>query len=306
MSDHEPQRALIADDQQDVLEALRLLLKNEGFQTETATSPRAVVEAVRTRHFDIALIDLNYARDTTSGREGLDLLTELQTIDSTLPVVLMTAWGNVELAVQAMQIGGRDFIQKPWDNDRLLRILRKQIDEGKLLREKKRRESASARLMKELEDAREIQQRLLPKHMPKIAGCEIRAAWQPVSAVGGDYFDAIELSPNSVAFCVADVSGKGLPAALLMSNVQATVKSFAADTVNPAAICTRINRVLCANIGAEKFITFFYGVLDVENQRLRFTNAGHIPPLLIRRDGSYVRLNDGGPVLGVLQDVKYD
>src|SRR4051794_14418256 len=98
-------RALIADDQQDILEALRLLLKNEGFQTETATSPKAVIEAVQTRHFDLLLIDLNYARDTTSGREGLDLLTELQTIDSTLPVVLMTAWGSVELAVQAMQIG---------------------------------------------------------------------------------------------------------------------------------------------------------------------------------------------------------
>lgn len=118
-----PPRALIADDQPDVLEALRLLLKNEGFQTETATSPKAVIEAIQARDFDLLLIDLNYARDTTSGREGLDLLSEIQHIDNSLPVVLMTAWSSVELAVEAMQSGGRDFIQKPWDNNRLLAVL---------------------------------------------------------------------------------------------------------------------------------------------------------------------------------------
>ncbi|MBI4474237.1 MAG: SpoIIE family protein phosphatase, partial [Acidobacteria bacterium] len=218
----------------------------------------------------------------------------------------MTAWGSVELAVQAMQIGGRDFIQKPWDNDRLLSVLRRQIEEGKMLREKKRRENASARLMKELEDAREIQQRLLPKEMPKLEGCEIQAAWQPVSAVGGDYFDAIQLGDASVAFCVADVSGKGLPAALLMSNIQATVKAFSHDTLSPAEMCTRINRVLCDNIGDDKFITFFYGVLDTSTRLLRFANAGHIPPLLVRTNGSHERLSEGGTVLGILRHAAYN
>lgn len=298
-------RALIADDQQDVLEALRLLLKNEGFQTETATSPKGVIEAIQAHDFDLLLIDLNYARDTTSGREGLDLLSEIQRIDNSLPVVLMTAWGSVELAVQAMQSGGRDFIQKPWDNDRLLTVLRRQLEEGKMLREEKRKQRASDRLIRELDDAREIQQRLLPTEMPKLAGCEIEAAWQPVSAVGGDYFDAIKLSDTCVAFCVADVSGKGLPAALLMSNIQATVKAFAHDTTNPAEMCSRINRVLCDNIGSEKFITFFYGVLDVACRRLRFTNAGHIPPILVHSDGTQVSLSDGGTVLGILRNAPY-
>src|ERR671925_925143 len=121
-------RILIADDQPDVLQALRLLLKGEGCEIETATSPAAVLAAVEVRDFDVALIDLNYARDTTSGEEGLSLLSRIQSLDPTLPVVVMTAWGSVEVAVEAMRRGARDFIQKPWDNARLLAIIRTQIE----------------------------------------------------------------------------------------------------------------------------------------------------------------------------------
>src|SRR5215210_5787194 len=117
-------RVLIADDQFDVLEALRLLLKGEGLQLETASSPAGVLAAVEAREFDVALIDLNYTRDTTSGEEGLNLLSRIQGIDPTLPVVVMTAWGSVEVAVEAMRRGARDFIQKPWDNARLQAISR--------------------------------------------------------------------------------------------------------------------------------------------------------------------------------------
>src|SRR5262245_1944955 len=105
-------RVLVADDQPDVLEALRLLLKGEGYDIETATTPAGVVKAVESQEFDVVLIDLNYARDTTSGREGLDLLSQLQQLDQTLPVVVMTAWGSVDVAVQAMRRGARDFVQK--------------------------------------------------------------------------------------------------------------------------------------------------------------------------------------------------
>lgn len=127
-------RILVADDQQDVLDALRLLLKAEGFKTETVASPRAVLKAMESSDFDVLLMDLNYARDTTSGQEGLDLLRRIQALDSTLPVIVMTAWGSVELAVEAMRRGARDFIQKPWDNARLLSILRTQIELGLALR----------------------------------------------------------------------------------------------------------------------------------------------------------------------------
>jgi DNA-binding NtrC family response regulator len=120
-------RLLIADDQSDVLEALRLLLKGEGFQIETATSPQGILAALETSDFDTLLMDLNYTRDTTSGREGLDLLTRIAQLDNSLPVVVMTAWGSVEVAVEAMRRGARDFIQKPWDNARLMAIVRTQV-----------------------------------------------------------------------------------------------------------------------------------------------------------------------------------
>src|SRR6266404_9946796 len=168
-------RILIADDQVHVVEALQLLLKNEGFIFESANSPRAVAEAVQDRNFDVLLLDMNYARDTTSGGEGLELLSRIRELDSALPVVLMTAWGSIDLAVEAMQGGGRDFVQKPWDNDKLLGSLRRQIEEGRVLREKKR----------EVEEAREIQRRLVPAQLPKISCCEIETFWKPALDVGG-------------------------------------------------------------------------------------------------------------------------
>ncbi len=121
-------RILIADDQPDILAALRLLLKGEGYATEAVKSPAAVVKAVEARDYALVLMDLNYARDTTSGQEGLDLLNRLQSIDPTLPVVVMTAWGSIDLAVEAMRRGARDFIAKPWDNPRLLAVVRNQIE----------------------------------------------------------------------------------------------------------------------------------------------------------------------------------
>src|SRR5881396_1090888 len=134
-------RILIADDQVDVLEALRLLLKGEGYRTETVNSPAKVQAALEAGEFDVVLMDLNYARDTTSGQEGLDLLARIQGLDSALPVVVMTAWGNVELAVEAMRRGARDFIQKPWDNARLAAIIRNQVELGKALRQGQRLEA---------------------------------------------------------------------------------------------------------------------------------------------------------------------
>ena len=125
---------LIADDQPDVVEALRLLLKAEGFKTLTAHVPEGVMAQLERHEVDAALIDLNYTRDTTSGREGLDLLSRIRAHDHTLPVIVMTAWGSVDKAVEAMRIGARDFIEKPWDNTRLLTTLKTQIELARALR----------------------------------------------------------------------------------------------------------------------------------------------------------------------------
>jgi len=133
-------RILIADDQPDVLQSLRLLLKPEGFQVEAVTTPEQALEAARTRELDVVLADLNYSRDTTSGEEGMTLLAGLQAIDPTLPVVVMTAWGSVDVAVDAMRRGARDFVQKPWENARLLTILCTQVELARALRRGRRLE----------------------------------------------------------------------------------------------------------------------------------------------------------------------
>jgi DNA-binding NtrC family response regulator len=140
---------LIADDQADVLEALRFLIKGEGYQSEAVTSPAAALHAIEARDFDAVLMDLNYTRDTTSGAEGLDLLNRIQTLDANLPVIVMTAWGSVELAVEAMRRGARDFIQKPWDNARLSAILKTQIELGRALRKGQRLEEENRTLRAE-------------------------------------------------------------------------------------------------------------------------------------------------------------
>ncbi len=150
MSDARPEpratRVLVADDQPDVLEALRLLLKAEGFEIRTAQSPPGVLQEVESGTFDVVLMDLNYTRDTTSGQEGLDLLPRIQELDRTLPIVVMTAWGSVEGAVEAMRRGARDYVEKPWENDRLLTTLRTQAELGRALRNQERLEEENARL----------------------------------------------------------------------------------------------------------------------------------------------------------------
>ncbi len=144
-----PPRLLIADDQADVLEALKLLLKGEGFDVETAASPRAVLAAVEARDFDALLVDMSYTRDTTSGAEGLDLLSRIQGLESAPPVVVMTAWGSIDGAVEAMRRGARDYVEKPWDNRRLLATLRTQVELGRALRKSQRLEIENRRLRRE-------------------------------------------------------------------------------------------------------------------------------------------------------------
>lgn len=295
-------RTLIADDQPDVRAALRLLLKGAGYQTEAADSPAAVLDAIREQKFDLVLMDLNYARDTTSGKEGLDLISRIQALDNDLPIVVMTAWATVDLAVETMRLGVRDFVQKPWENSRLLRKLRTQIEQGRIRRREHNREH---QFRLELNEAREIQRGLMPRRMPSLNGFSLASAWQPAHDVSGDYLAAYKFNESHAALCVADVAGKGLPAALLMSNMQAALKSFASETISPSELCEKLNRLMCGNTPLRKFVSCFYGDLDVANRTMTFTNAGHNPPFLMRRNGECLRLDDGGCVIGAFGDSKY-
>jgi sigma-B regulation protein RsbU (phosphoserine phosphatase) len=152
----------------------------------------------------------------------------------------------------------------------------------------------------ELTRALEIQRDLLPKALPQLPGIEIVSAWQPARTVGGDYFDVIRLDGNRLGLCIADVSGKGLTAALLMANLQAAFRAFATPHAAPSEVCAKLNEFVCNNVAPGKFITFFYGVLDGEQRSFCYENAGHCPALLLKASGQSESLAGGGAVLGVI------
>lgn len=285
-------RILIADDQPHILAALEMLLHSSGFVTEVVTEPSRVLRAIETAQFDAVLMDLNYTRGSIGGEEGLRLVSQIRSADSLLPVVVMTAWSSVDLAVEAMRRGASDFVQKPWDNRELLQKLNHQMS---MAREQRR---AQRLREEELRDAREIQDGLLPKSLPEIAGYEIAAMTQPLKFVGGDYFNVVRTSGRETAFCIADVAGKGMPAALLMSSLHAALRPLMTQKLTPAELCSRLNRILCDFTPVGKFCSFFYGVLDDVEGRLRYCNAGHNPPLLVRGAERCDELKAGGAVLG--------
>jgi sigma-B regulation protein RsbU (phosphoserine phosphatase) len=293
-------RVLVADDQADVLEALRWLLTGEGYEPEFVNSTDGVLERLRAGRFDLLLMDLNYSRDTTSGREGLELIPQVRACDAAMPIVVMTGWGSVDTAVEAMRRGAKSFVQKPWEDEALLEILQREIEDA---RASKRRD---AKQQRELEEARLIQRGLLPTAMPHIAGLTLSSSWRPANGVGGDCFDVLTFGEHAVGLSIADVAGKGVPAALLMSNLQAAVRAFAQDGTPPASVCASVNRLLCRNMASGRFVTFCYSRIDVAARRLTYSNAGHNPPLLIRADGSMDRLSPGGTVLGVFPENAYE
>lgn len=292
-------RILVADDQPDILQALRLLLVDAGVETDLVGSVDDVIARVKAHPYDLLLMDLNYTRDTTSGREGLDLLERVRAHDSALPIVVMTGWGSIETAVEAMRRGARSFVQKPWDDTTLVEIVQREMAEGQAARRR------DARFSRDYEEARLIQRALLPATMPAMAGCRIAARWTPAAGIGGDCYDVIRFSDTRFAVSIADVVGKGLPAALLMSNLQAAVRAFATPTADPHEVCGSVNRLLCRNIASGKFVTFCYVVVDLAEGVISYANAGHNPPLLLRADRRRDQLGTTGLVLGVSPDWTY-
>ena len=156
----------------------------------------------------------------------------------------------------------------------------------------------------ELTSAHEIQAHLLPTNLPQLPGVQVSGAWQPARAVGGDYFDVLSFDQKRLGLCIADVSGKGMGAALLMANLQAAFRAFATEDRQPGALCQQLNRALCASIAPAKFVTFFYGLLDMPKLTFSYANAGHNPPLLLRGD-AVISLDGGGVVLGLFPDAEY-
>jgi sigma-B regulation protein RsbU (phosphoserine phosphatase) len=284
-----PYRVLICDDQPDVLEALRLLLKGQGWQTVSADSPEALMAQVRSGSFDLILVDLNYTRDTTSGAEGIDLLSALEEEGNSTPVMVMTAWSSFDLAVEAMRRGACDFIQKPWDNERLLAAIRKQAES------ERRRKS-------ELEIAANVQQKLFPRNLRKFHSLDYAGHCVAAKEVGGDYYDFLEITDRTLGFVLADVSGKGVPAALLMANLQACFRNQQPGALlRPAEVLEGVNRHFYESTAAERFATLFFGGYDDHTRRLRYVNCAQLAPILLRADGLVERLQPTALMLGAFR-----
>ncbi len=281
---------LIADDQPDVLLALRFVLKAEGHSTASADSPAAILQSLQHETPDLIIMDLNYSRDTTSGEEGLRVLDRLKSDGCPAPVIVMTAWGSVELAVEAMRLGAVDFVMKPWDNQKLLTTVRRHLGAP----------AAKSKMNQEMDIARQVQRQLLPQRRPDLQTLEFDGYCLQAGAVGGDMYDFLEIRDGLVGLVLADIAGKGIPAALLMANFQATIRSLAGQAAsNLTLMLSALNLQFLESTPAERYATLFFSEYDDHTRRLRYANCGHFPPLLIRANGDVERLNSNAPVVGL-------
>ena len=291
---YEQPRVLIAEDQEHVREALAMLLRGHGYSVLMCSSPNEALSAVRQQSPDLALVDMNYRRDSTSGVEGLNLIETLRQLDSTLPIVALTAWGNVDLAVNAMKSGASDFIEKPWRNDSLLEKVQSLTRRGREVRSLQRISEY------EKQDAQQLQTRIVPRRHLIAGDVELFGESVPVGVVGGDYFGVWQPNPESLHFCVADVSGKGTPGALIAAMLHASVSTLSASDGEAEKIVGEVEAILHDQLGEGHFVTMFYGVLDLQNHVLDYVNAGHCPPIVRRNSGAFEMLAPTRPVLGLL------
>ncbi len=290
---------LIADDQEHVREALALLLRGHGYSVVLCASPGEAVAAAREHAPELALLDMNYQRDSTSGVEGLDLIQRLRQLDPTIPIIALTAWGNVDLAVSAMRNGASDFIEKPWRNDALMAKI------GSLLQQAEAARSSHRVSEYERQDAKQLQTRIVPQRHLVTHGVELFGDSVPAGVVGGDYFGAWQPTPGVLHFCVADVSGKGTPGAMIAAMLYASLSTLCASSNSPEVVLAEVETILRNQLGEGHYVTIFYGVLDLRSRVLHFVNAGHCPPILRRRDGRVESLAPTRPVLGFLLDAGF-
>ena len=287
------QSVLVVDDQPDVREALRLLLKGAGFAIDAVASPEEALAAAAYGRYDLIMVDMNFTRDTTSGEEGLRLVDSLHTQRRDVSIIAMTGWSTIELAVEAMQRGACDFVPKPWDNRRLISLIHKHLNANR---------TAVPPIEAELAIARKVQRKLLPQPEFIAGGLNCECASLPAGEIGGDLYDFFEIDPETIAFLLGDVSGKGIGAALLMANLQATIRGQQALAKSPAKLMERVNQLFFESTRPEHFATLFYGVYDASTRVIRYASCGHPSIVLLRSSGDFELLDASATVLGAFED----
>jgi sigma-B regulation protein RsbU (phosphoserine phosphatase) len=286
-------KILVVDDQEDVRQALRLLLKTSGYRTEEVGSPRDALARNAYGDHDLIVVDMNYTWDTTSGEEGLRLLDDLRAQRPDVPVIAMTGWSTIELAVEAMHRGACDFIPKPWDNKHFLQVVKRHLNG---VTDPRRPLDA------ELAIARKVQRTLLPPPFFSTGGLACECASLPAGDVSGDLYDFFEIDGAAAAFLVGDICGKGIGAALLVANLQASIRSLEELARFPGKLMDRVNKLFFQSTRPEHYATLFYGVYDVAERAVRYVNCGHPAPVLVRADGSLQFLEATATVLGAFKE----
>jgi phosphoserine phosphatase RsbU/P len=230
----------------------------------------------------------------------LALLATLAVYRAPLAVFREQFWTGGRLGVVVVLIVGciiHFYNQTRAMLERRNRELQRTLEDGK---------TQSQEQEQEIGKAREIQEGLLPKRIPHVRGLEIAGVWQPARAIGGDFYDVVKFSDRTVGVCIGDVVGKGISAALLMANLQASFRAFTPDAISPGTLVGKMNGVLCNNIASDKFVTFCYCTIDVAAGKLTYAGAGHWPPILLRKSGEAIVLREGGPPLGIFPGGEYE
>jgi sigma-B regulation protein RsbU (phosphoserine phosphatase) len=289
-------RIIVIEDDLAILRGLADNLRAESYDVLTATDGEDGYRMVCEKRPDLVILDLMLPK-----LNGYDVCRQIRSHGIATPILMLTAQDGESNRIQGFDAGADDYVTKPFSIRELLGRVR-----AILRRSEGRSDLAN---QKELDDARQIQQRLMPKDIAKVPGLRIAGTWIPARIVGGDYYDVLIIDDCTVAVCIADVCGKGMPAAIIMSSLQASVKAFASKRMHPRELCERVNRAMCESTQEDRFVSFFYAVIDARSKRLTYCNAGHNPPILAtgtRESGSAKRLDCGGTVLGFFSDWKYE
>src|SRR5215471_7960244 len=287
-------RIVVIEDDPAILHGLEATLRSESYDVLIAVNGEDGYRLVREKHPDLVILDLMLPR-----MNGCDVCREIRRHGMATPILMLTAQDQESNCVRGFEAGADDYVTKPFSVRELLGRVR-----AILRRSEGRSDLANQR---ELDEARQVQQRLLPVEIPQLRGFRIAGTWCPARITAGDYFDVFKLGDRAVAVCIADVCGKGMPAAMMMSNLQAAVKSHTLRKTRPRDLCGHLNRLMCRNMAQQGFISFFYAVIESQSKRLTYCNAGHNPPIWVQKgEDSFHRLDCGGGVLGVMEHWQYD
>lgn len=296
---------LIVDDEEGIRNDLAYIFSDEGYEVNTASNGSEALSSLAKKQFDVVITDLRMPAP-----DGMEILKKTKRDYPGTVVVMITGQGSEEKAVEAMRSGADDYFPKPFTFEKIDEMLVRLDKAIELECLRMENQNFHRRLETELDIARKIQQVLLPQQIPSIASVDIGTSSQSAASVGGDYHDLIRLASGNLGVAIGDVSGKGMPAALLMANAQASVRRYSESTYSPKEIIYRINNSICPicqYIEEHRFITLFYGILDPHSKKLIYSNAGHNYPLILGggRD-NFTELESTGMPCGILENTPYE